>query len=486
MALAKDRDVRNQRRIGAKATEFQARCNARANAAHADSTPTQYIERWTDLSKWVMSDTPLQVSNGKAYSTATGGALSGAAYPISLAANETMRAVVQVNQVAGGGSGTIVVGVGKDAPGAFPASGLTNCFGIGLGASSSAQHLRYNGGSTEQLGVLATTGPWTFTITVDLNYASVVARSADGLTEYRGRWARSTIGSINNITIFCSDARALTGQSFGPIGIRRAVATMTPRAGVEGVLPSVQWSQLGTSGYRIALPTSYDSRVPNPAVLMFHGSASDETHWGDNGNGRGVANAFLDAGYVVIGASHTTNRITFGAQMSLDAYVTAFMEAAKLYNLGSVVFYGNSMGGIESLLSLAEGRIPGVVAWIGSVPTASLDAMWNLTPGYLDRIEHIRTAYGIAADGSDYAAKTAGHDPMMLDPRLFGGVPMYAVVATDDEALDQSRHWDVFAPRVAPYATEMKRLNITGGHSTNQIAANAASMVEFAKKYAPI
>ena len=112
--------------------------------------------------------------------------------------------------------------------------------------------------------------------------------------------------------------------------------------------------------------------------------------------------------------------------------------------------------------------------------------MWNLTPGYLDRIESIRLAYGIASDGSDYAAKTAGHDPILLDPRVFGGVPMYVVVATDEEALDQSRHWDVFAPRVAPYSPAMKRLNITGGHSTTAIAGNAASMVDFAKKYAPV
>lgn len=550
MALAKDKDVRIQRRLAARAADFQARCRDRARAAFDDTTAGQWTETWADLTGWVTTGTPIQVSGGKVYSTGTGGSASGANHAISLGATETMRAVFILEHVPGGGSGITAIGFSKDAAGAAPAASVANGYAIGIPAASAGQVKRYNGGTSEDLGTAAAAGQWIVTVTVDSTYASVVARHSDGSLEFRGRWARSGI-NINNLFIFMSDVRALTGQSISRVAMRRGIATMVPRALVEGIGASVQWSQLGTSGYRVALPKTYDSRVPNPVVVLFHGGGSDETHWADNANGSGVANAFLAAGYIVIGAAHTSNRTTYGAQISLDAYVTAFEEAGKLYNLGPVVVYGNSMGGIESLLALAEGRIPGVVAWIGSVPTASLEAAWRFTTGYLDRTAEITTAYAIAASTlsaaaslgatsvssaasfaagtdviigtyasgwetatvtgvtgsgpyalslsapltaayasgaaiSDYPTKTAGHDPMRLDPQAFGGIPMYAVVATDDASVDHTRNWDVFSTRVAPYSTEMKRLDITGGHSSSSIAGNSASMVAFAKKYAPI
>lgn len=95
-----------------------------------------------------------------------------------------------------------------------------------------------------------------------------------------GRWARSAIGTITNITIFCSDARALTGQSFGNVSVRRAVATVSPHVDVEDGNPTVQWSQVGTAGYRIALPTSYDCRVPNPVCSRSSvGAGRDTLDW---------------------------------------------------------------------------------------------------------------------------------------------------------------------------------------------------------------
>lgn len=471
-----------QSRAAAKGAAFQARCSRRAAAAFDDTTAGQFRELWTDLTAWTVTGTPVQVSTGKVFSTGTGGASSGANHAISLRADEQMRAVFVLNHVAGGGSGTTVIGVTTDTAGSAPAASAASFYGIGIPATSGGSCKRYNGGTNEEVGTSNPAGTWIVTITADLTYFSVVARHVDGSVEYRGRWARAGV-NLNNLGIFMSDARALTGQSIGRVAMRRGVATASPRTGVEDIGATVQWGQLGTSGYRIALPAGYDSRVPVPTVLAFHGGGSDETHWADNGNGRAVANAFLTAGYAVLGAAHTTNRVTYGAQISLDAYATALQQAALLYNLGPIVVYANSMGGIESLLSLASGRLPGVVAWVGSVPTASLEAAWNFTPGYLDRTTEIKAAYGIAADGSDYAAKTDGHDPMLLDPRAFGGLPMYAVVATDDASVDHTRNWTAFAPKVAPYSPEMARLDITGGHSSAAIGTAAPSMVTFANKY---
>lgn len=473
-----------QARTAAAGEQFRARAHARARAAFDESTPTQVIEPWTDLTAWTATGTPVQVSGGRLYSTGTGGASSGANRSVSLRSDERMRAVFVLNQVSGGSSGYMIVGATNDTAGAAPSASGASMFGIGLPANSTGQVRKYSGsGGTTDLATGAATGTWIATLIADATYLTITVRLSDGSVEHRARWLRSSV-NINNLGVFMSDTRTTTGQSIGRVAMRRAVATISPRVGVEDQGTTVYWSQVaGTAAVRVALPAGYDSRVPCPAVLMFHGGGSDETHWVDNSNGRQVANAFLAAGYITIGATYGTNLTTYGADISLDAYVTAFMQAAQLFNIGPVVIYANSMGGIESLLTLASGRIPGVVAWTGSVPTASLDAAWNFTPGYLDRTAEIKTAYGIASDGSDYATKTAGHDPMLLDPTMFGGVPMFAVVATDDAAVDPSRNWNAFAPRVAPYSVEMQRFDVTGGHSSSSIGANAARFVAFANRY---
>lgn len=83
------------------------------------------------------------------------------------------------------------------------------------------------------------------------------------------------------------------------------------------------------------------------------------------------------------------------------------------------------MGGIESLLTVAERRIPGIVAWIGIVPTE------NLAGCYANPLFSaiIRDANGIAVDGSDYAAKMVGHDPVLKSGPGFRGIAMWALVA---------------------------------------------------------
>jgi pimeloyl-ACP methyl ester carboxylesterase len=304
--------------------------------------------------------------------------------------------------------------------------------------------------------------------------------STDTTVEYRSKFARNT---VNNIAVFNSDSRNLTGHSVGKIGVRKATVTVTPRTGLEGLAPSPNWTTVGNANMRVALPTTYDSRKPAPVVMMFHGNGSNETHFADHVAGKAVANAFLAAGYIVVSAANGPNVSTWGAQAGLDAYYTAYQYVRDHYAIGPVVFYGNSMGGIESLLTLAERRIPGVVAWVGTVPVC------NLSANYVGALNAqlfkptIATAYGIAGDGSDYAAKTVGHDPVLKAGSAFRGVPMWVLVATDDVAVIPSENFDLFQPIVAPYAAELVRVNATGGHSTGAIASNAAAMVAFANKY---
>ena len=267
----------------------------------------------------------------------------------------------------------------------------------------------------------------------------------------------------------------LSGNAIGKLGARAGTVTVAPREGIEGVQRTVHRTVVNADKFRIALPTTYDSRVPTPAVILFHGNGSDEFTWTTNANMKAVAEAFLNAGFICLSVTDA-NTTTWGAQASLDAYAAGYQYLRDHYAVGGVIIYANSMGGIESLLMLAENRIPGVAAWIGTVPT------FDLANNYANALftSVIKTAYGIASDGSDYAVKTAGHDPALINPVRFRSLPMWALVATDDASVNATANGLALAARLEA-VTDFTLVQVTGGHSTTEITTRAPEMVAFAK-----
>jgi acetyl esterase/lipase len=462
------------------AASDRQKSSAASRVSYEDAT--SFIEPWAGLTNW-SSSTFGQVSAGRFYSNSQAGN-SGANHSFALAANENLRAVFNVQTVASSsGNGGMMIGVTSDtAGGAFTAGGAT-VRGLYFRSGTSNNLVTMTDGVAGGTALVTFVGTqdWVVTLTVDETLITATAVLAtDTTTEYRAKWARNT---VNNITVFNSDSRNLTGHSVGKVGVRKSTVTITPRAGLEGLAPSPNWTAVGNANMRVALPSTYDSRKPAPVVMMFHGNGSNETHFADNAAGKAVANAFLSAGYIAVSAANGPNVSTWGAQAGLDAYYAAYQYVRDHYSIGPVVFYGNSMGGLESLLSLAERRIPGVVAWVGTVPVCNLAANYVGTGNAQLFTSTIATAYGIAGDGSDYATKTAGHDAVLKSGQAFRGLPMWVLVATDDTSVIPADNWNLMEPKIQPYAAEYVRTNVTGGHSTSAIASNASAMVTFANKY---
>jgi pimeloyl-ACP methyl ester carboxylesterase len=420
-------------------------------------TAPSFVEQWADLSTW-SSPTAVQLSSGRVYGNGQGAA-SGINHAFAVGPTRRMRTIFNVRTVGGtsGGGGTIV-GVSSDTPGGAFTSGASKVCGIYF---TSIDIKPFTNGATGTAfgSIPAGTVDWTVTVVADENYVTATAVTADGLTEYSCKWTRATI-AVNNLAVFNSDARMLTGHSVGPIGGRKSDATVIPRTGIEGVNRTVVWTAVGNTGIRAAFPPSYDSSVSNPVAICFHGNGSNEQHFATNANGRVVANALLAAGYIVLSAAYTPNVSTWGAQNGLDAYWAAYQYLRDHYSAGKLVLYANSMGGIESLLTLADSRLPKLYAWCGTSPTADLaknyaNATFTAT---------INTAYGI--DGSHlYAAQTAGHDPMLMDGSAFRGVPMLFLAATDDTTVPKADNTDPMAAKVTPYAKSVQVISTTGGHS---------------------
>jgi hypothetical protein len=137
------------------------------------------------------------------------------------------------------------------------------------------------------------------------------------------------------------------------------------------------------------------------------------------------------------------------------------------------------MGGLESLLTVAENRIP-AVAWAGTVPVCSLD--WAAHDGLFGGL--VRSNYGYQADFSDYASKTAGHDPLLKASSEFFGLPMYCISATNDTTVPPASNWTPFAALVNGTAFELTTVQVTGDHSFTVTQGHADGIVAFANKYA--
>lgn len=423
-----------------------------------------FSEEWDDLSAW-SSGTFGQVSGGRLYSDSQGGN-SGANHSFVVAAGESARAIFDVRVVSGIASGGVAVGVSSDTAGGSFGGGGSNMRGIYF-SSSGIRDLTSGIPGTPLGSIPAGTTDWRVVFTIDTDYVTVTARTVDGALEYRFKWDR-TGWNVNNVTVFNSDTRELTGCSVGVLAARKSMSTVSPAIGVEGHSPWCVWTDGDASSLRILVPADYDSRRPSPVAIVFHGNGSDETYWWSNANMKAVAEALVAGGYIVVGAAATSNT-TWGNDDAIAAYDEAYEYVREHFNIGPVVFYANSMGGVESLNVLARDAIPGVMAWAGTVPT------YDLAENYANALF---TSVITSAYDSDYAANSVGHDPNLMGPALFRGIPMWMLVATDDTSVTPSANGLAMSNDLADY-NAITKVEVTGGHSTSAIASNASTIVAF-------
>ncbi len=231
----------------------------------------------------------------------------------------------------------------------------------------------------------------------------------------------------------------------------------SPTRTLEAAAPSVFHGLPAVSGQniRIALPRDYDSRIPVPLVLYAHGSGQTATAPTSDGGG-GIYRSLVTNGFAV--ASSDQHGINWGNQASVDDLVDLYRYILARHAVGPVILMGQSMGGLSSLLALAERRIPGVVGWLGVYPVTNLRSMFD--GGFT---QQVRNAYSLANDG-EYAAKTAGHDPNLMDAGAFRGVPMRFYASPADTLVPKATNTDLFAAKVATLAPEATVITASGEH----------------------
>lgn len=439
------------------------------------------IESWANTSSWALdSGTPgVQVSGNRLYALDPVGGNNGANYSYAITAGQNLKAHFTFQRLAGSATGGLIFGVSDDTPGAAPLASAGNVKGLYIPSLASSYAKRWDQGTgtdlTDDPRLIA--GTYTVDIWTDATY--IYVQCVGPTMTYLETFERSGF-SINNLYLFNSDSRELSGDSYGVIyAVKGADPLANP--GVSAPAGRVTlWSGDDIADYRLMWKTGEDFSGIPPLAILFHGNGGDEHLWADNTNGKYIANALIESGYIVLGYNYRSNKATWGSNETIESAMRAYGWAKAYYPFGAVVLWGISMGGLESLLTLASKRLPGVVAWGAAVPATNLSEAYTAANGGTDFSALIDLAYGISGD---YSTKTSGHDPNLMEAREFFGIPMHIIGATDDAILPPEQNYQAFVDKVSYLARALTLEETTGGHSAD-LNAFTDGLVAFFDTYA--
>ena len=214
-------------------------------------------------------------------------------------------------------------------------------------------------------------------------------------------------------------------------------------------------STAGGQAIKILIPDNYISS----AVVYHHGSGENAASLTGDVLKADVVTRLLADGYLLASSDAAGNN--WGNQAGLDAYSALQDYLVANYAPTKTAIFSQSMGGLTGLLTAANG-LPGLCAWFGIYPVCSLSSMFALNAGTYAAA--IRTAYGIAANGSDYSTKTAGHDPVLVSPSLFTFLPMRFWASPDDTVVEKTTNSDAMKTNVTESKAESEVIICSGDH----------------------
>ncbi|WP_032405190.1 alpha/beta hydrolase family protein [Rhodococcoides fascians] len=189
-----------------------------------------------------------------------------------------------------------------------------------------------------------------------------------------------------------------------------------------------------------------------------------------------VLSALSNYGCTVAGSNLHANN--WGNTFATDDNLDLYNRVVQYFGTPSaVIMLGGSMGGLASLLAVPDGRIPNIKG------VALIDGVCNLANLYAGGTYSapIRTAHGIASDGSDYAAKTAGRDPILVPAAQYAGKRYRFYASTSDTDVLKANNTDAFATYLGTNALEKSVLTHAGGHLATH-SAWAADVLAFVKR----
>lgn len=208
---------------------------------------------------------------------------------------------------------------------------------------------------------------------------------------------------------------------------------------------------------RIDFPTGWNKNTAVPLVIQSRGVDYDVG--GNTFEQSAMATAALNAGWAFATSAFHGN--SYGSPAALADLTALVAEARRVATIGPIVLWGNSMGGMLALNAITNGVLVPAGVYL-------TDAVVDLRNRYDNgRATTIQAAYGIASDGSDYAAKTAGYDPALRPAGDFGPSTLHyrEVASSGDTQVVLSAHGSILLGKVG--ADRMSILDTSdAGHNT--------------------
>jgi len=478
--------------------ECMAAVRRGADAARAAfDNGINYVYDWSSPAAGgaVPNLTAVQTLNNRLYYKAGGSGGAGVILPLPTAPGEKFRATLTMDWKAGGAGDVMYVGPDTGAAGHAPALNSPDAAMIGM----NSLHARSYFVGSNMSGLIASPNTYGTTPTVDTTYEIEIEADANYVflamravgsdsilhTSYINRTNLAASGkAINNLLLAPVDSRGTAGSSFGPVTISRCSQPARTKtvAGIAAYgLDQSHFSSIvpaTADPFHFALPANYDPRRPMPLLIFFHQSITgfEWSPWSEP-RMQPLTKAFTDAGYAVLGIRDNYDR--YGNQTSIDCHLEALKYIQGLYPIGQIFFWGASMGTLTMWNALSHRKWPTPAAVAGVGGAYNLRYVYDL-PSYTAAVA---AQYGIAGDGSDYAQKTAGYDPILTDPFKFRGVPCRFYTAADDTVQPMAGQY-AMANLVAPYCPEAEVVvaSSPSGHlGANQY--NAADLLAFFGRY---
>lgn len=478
--------------------------SARAGAGqsgidYADAAETD--ETWANLTAWTTAD--VAVSGNKLVASGTANP-SAAVLPFSVPDGAKAHARLVLHYKGSPASSAIAMfGVDCGASGHAPAASSPDAFLVGLfgttgragivGANLTGVTMTSDGEAGAGTNPGATDTDYACSIDVDETCISVSLQKVGSTTDsYGWKIARSQLTAIgktvNNLIVYLADARGGAGHTFGPVAAvhsqqparSKALAGVTVEGGDPRHVLTRNPSD-ATRPFHFALPASYDPRRPAPLVIVPHQAASGTsgTPFSES-SFQPVTAALLGAGYIVVGVADTTGAAgsgdSWGNQASLDNHLAVYQYMRDRFSIGPVFLIGPSMGTLISLNLLAQRRFPTPAAFASICGAYSIADIYSRDSAF---DAGIRTAYGVASDGSDLVAKTAGFDPATRAGWEFRGVPMRYYAAGADALAPPAQHGAPLIAAVAPHTEDASLVTVAGVAHLDVSTYQAANLLAF-------
>jgi pimeloyl-ACP methyl ester carboxylesterase len=242
----------------------------------------------------------------------------------------------------------------------------------------------------------------------------------------------------------------------------RVTAKGTPYTQTDFTPPGGELSLYG-------MPDGLVGAANVPTILYCHGATGAYNQFTTAGWDK-FREAIIDAGWAWIESTGYSGT-NWGNPQSIAGYKTAYNYAASnLISVGTLVVLGRSMGGLSgSYLALKDPDISPLVD--GLLINSGVQDLYQMTFGPNGATDGTQTAvknaYGLAADLSDFDAKTSAYDPMKFDTALYAGKKVFWTVGDVDTIVPPPLHGIAQRNRVGhnPAYSQFDVL-VGGGHGS--------------------